>query len=118
MKIVYNACFGGFSLSREAVLRARKISGNPKWGGATIEGDTYEDTGKVVEMDYGFLNDGIKRHDPVLVRVVEELKAKANGSCAKLKIAKVKRGCRYRIDESDGSESVMTPDTYDWETAE
>lgn len=30
-KIAYNADYGGFSLSREAVELARKLSGNPKW---------------------------------------------------------------------------------------
>ena len=118
MKIVYNACYGGFSLSRAAVLRARAISGNPKWGGTTIKGDVYEKEGKILDSDYGLLGDDIKRHDAVLVQVVEELGPEASGSCASLKIAEVERGSTYRIDEYDGNESVMTPDSYDWETAE
>ena len=31
-KVVYNACYGGFSLSREAVILARELSGDPEWG--------------------------------------------------------------------------------------
>jgi len=117
MKIVYNDCFGGFSLSRAAVLRAREISGDPKWGGATIEGDIYSDSGKRVDHDYGHVYD-IRRSDPILVQVVEELGSKANGGSASLAIAEVPSGTSYRIDEYDGNEQVMTRDDYDWETAE
>lgn len=112
MKVVYNASFGGFSLSREAVLRAREISGNPLWGGPCIKGDTYS-SGESVDHDYGHI-DGIKRSNPILVQVVEELGEKANGSCADLAIVDVRPP--YRIDEYDGRETVMTPSDYDWQT--
>jgi len=115
VKIVYNACYGGFSLSRAAVKRAREISGNPKWGGACIVGDVYG-SGEPVEQNYGHC-DKIDRHDSALVQVVEELGSKANGSCAKLEIALVEKGEKYRIDEYDGVESVMTIDDYDWKVA-
>jgi len=58
--------------------------------------------------------DGVDRHDPALVQVVEELGNKANGNYAELRIAEVSGP--YRIDEYDGSESVETPDSYDWIT--
>ena len=114
-KIVYNACFGGFSLSREAVLLGRKISGNPKWGGATIEGDIY-DGGSICKWDHGYLND-TSRTDSTLIAVVEQLGDKANGRHAELAIAEVPAGTKYRIDEYDGRESVCTKDDYDWQTA-
>lgn len=110
-KVVINICYGGFSLSREAVLRAREISGDPKWGGHTIVGDLYDD-GKQLKYHYGFLN-GIPRHDPVLVQVVEELGEKADGPSAKLDIITTTSDI-YRIDEYDGMESLETPDSYDW----
>ena len=109
-KVVYNACFGGFSLSREAVLLARELSGNPKWGGTAIKGDTYE-CGKLCESDYGYIK-GIERHDKTLVEVVERLGDSASGSCSDLQIEEV--GGPYRIDEYDGAESVETPDSYEW----
>jgi hypothetical protein len=59
----------------------------------------------------------IERNDPALAQVVEELGDKANGSCAKLRIQEVPAGTLYRIDEYDGSESVMTHDAYDWNVA-
>lgn len=101
-KIVYNACFGGFSLSAEAVRLAREISGNPKWGDA--------------DEKYGFI-EGIERHDPVLVQVVETLGPAANGSCASLRIEELSSGTLYRIDEYDGAESVCTNDSYEWTVA-
>lgn len=60
---------------------------------------------------------GIARDDPLLVQVVEELGEKANGCHANLKIREIPTGTKYRIDEYDGSESVMTIDDYEWETA-
>jgi hypothetical protein len=115
-KIVYNACYGGFSLSREAVLKAREISGNPDWGGACIKGDVYH-SGEPVPYDYGHCDD-ISRTDSILVQVVEELgSGKASGDCARLAITEVQAGDYYRIDEYDGYESVMTRDDYDWERA-
>jgi hypothetical protein len=90
-KVVYNSCFGGFSLSHLAntELRARK--------GA-------------VEFDVRAL----ARHDPDLVAVVEMLGERANGDYAKLAICEIPDGARYRIDEYDGAESVMMPDDYQW----
>lgn len=92
-KIVYNACFGGFRLSSNAVQLGREISGDPMWG---------ED------------QDDIPRHDPVLVQVVEQLGVKACTRVSNLCIAEVPSGTEYRIDEYDGAESVQTKDSYDW----
>ncbi len=95
MKIVYNACFGGFSLSPAGERRYCELA----------------------ELDDVYSRN-LKRSDPLLVQVVEELGQKANGSAAKLQIAEVPAGVRYRIDEYDGNESVMTVDDYAWEVAE
>lgn len=48
---------------------------------------------------------------------VEELGKKADGDCAELAIEDVPAGTAYRIDEYDGSERVMTNDSYDWKIA-
>lgn len=86
-KVVYNACYGGFSLSKEA---AEMLAAE------------------------GVESADMARHDPRLVKVVEALGDKANGRYAKLRIAEVEGP--YRIDEYDGSESVETPDSYEWVT--
>ena len=103
-KIVYNACFGGFSISKEAVVRGREITGDPKWGGV-IEGEAYPD------------GRDISRTDPVLVQLITELDHAVNGSFANLRIADLPKGTKYRIDKYDGRESVMAVDDYEWETA-
>lgn len=112
-KIAYNACYGGFTLSRKAILRGREISGDPKWLGATIIGDTYPD-GSAVDSDFGHLPSDFPRHDSTLVAVIEELGDEASGMCAKLRLEELSSGSLYRIDEYDGFETVQMPDGYDW----
>ena len=92
-KIVYNACFGGFGLSDKAVERYRELTGQvaDRWN--------------------------INRADPALVQVVEELDDAANTRFSDLRIVDIPAGTKYRIDEYDGSEAVMTIDDYDWSVA-
>ena len=100
-KVVYNACYGGFSLSTEAVKMAKDVADpDSKW--------------QRVDEAHGFIDmEGIERHDFVLVEVVEKLGDAASGSCAELRIAEISGGF-YRIDEYDGFETVETPDDIDW----
>jgi len=95
-KIVYNACYGGFGLSDEAMMRYCEIKGIPEQ--TIYDGD-------------------IERTDPVLVQVVEELGEKANGDYAELRIAELFPGTLYRIDEYDGLEQVYAQDDYAWSVA-
>lgn len=94
-KVVYNACFGGFSLSEEAMARLRKL-------GADIGSE--------------YMTDPLPRHDPRLVRVIEELGEAAGGRFAKLSIREISEP--YRITEYDGFESVEVPSDIEWITPE
>lgn len=105
--IVINACYGGFSISRAAVLRGRELSGNPKWGGP-IYNEAYPD-GSRVDTEYDAYGRELERTDPILVAVVTELGDKANGMCAKLRIRHLDKGEPYSIDDYDGFESLDTP---------
>ena len=96
-KIVYNSSYGGFGLSDEAEIRYRELTDN-------INNEDFD----VCIID---------RADPILVQVVEELGEKANDNYTSLHIAEVPAGTRYRIDEYDGYESVMTIDDYEWKVA-
>ena len=96
-KIVYNACFGGFGLSKRATDRYWELKGEPT-------------------PEYWYDGD-MDRADPVLVQVVEELGEAANGNFAELGIVELEPGTKYRIDEYDGSEAVMTIDDYEWSVA-
>ena len=137
-KVVYNACYGGFNLSREACKRYWELQGKEVW----IENGDFMDMFTVwlvppeeqlkqpenwnslpLEERIAFnkkyseqtwYGNDISRHDPILVQVVEELGDKANGMCAKLAIKEVSGP--YRIDEYDGLETVKEPDGYDWIT--
>lgn len=136
-KIVYNACYGGFSLSHEATMRYAEIKGITLYTKEESFFNHYylcppEEFERLCAEDetnpigigrydrsnamYFSLRD-VDRADPALVQVVEELGNKANGMCAKLRIEDVPAGTLYRIDEYDGYESVMTQDTYDWKVA-
>lgn len=112
-KVVYNACYGGFSVSDEAMDRMVELGWNLKLN------PNYDPNSKgMFSSKYecmGHLYD-VPRHHPILVKVVEELGERASGSCADLQIAEVEG--LYRIDEYDGSESVVAPDGYDWQYAD
>jgi hypothetical protein len=136
-KIVYNACYGGFRLSDEAIRRYAEIKGialytNEQFGMTSYylcphdEWEriyTEESVAPVSPDRYArsnalcFNHHDVDRADPILAQVVEELGKKANGDYAELYIAEVPAGTKYRIDEYDGLESVMTIDDYDWKVA-
>ncbi len=141
-KIVYNACFGGFGLSREGIFRYAEIKGlilypdEGEFGLTTywtcpskkrpriLEGKdfhraslTERRTSNEAYSANTLTDRDIPRSDPALAQVVEELGDAANGRHAKLAIRELPEGVRYRIDEYDGNESVMTPDDYEWSVA-
>ena len=111
-KVVYNNCYGSFSLSTEAIKLGRQLSNNPKWGGATLEGEKYDDNTICPPSLSNTHYKDIDRHDPILVQVVEQLGPKAGGKYALLKIAIVKY--KYRIDYYDGNETVYAPEYVEW----
>ena len=136
-KVVFNCSYCSFSLSKEACQRYWDIKGQQVW----IEGDDYSFTVWLVPpeerikkryryymtMDEWVAYDkeyseqtwrydrSVSRHDPILVKVVEELGEKASGDYVDLQIEEVEG--LYRIDEYDGMERVMTPSDYKWENA-
>lgn len=87
-KVVINTCHGGFGLSRAGRDR-------------------------LVELGYTDDIRYIRRHDPRLVRVIEELGTKASGRYAQLVIVKI-TDPEYIIEEYDGMESVTTKKQIHW----
>lgn len=111
-KIVYNACYGGFSLSDQAIEMYLDLKGieytkvKEAWGSNyRIAGDEY------------FHSRYIDRADPTLVHVVETLGEKANGKFAELRIEDIPKGTLYRIDEYDGYKSIETKEDIEWKVA-
>ena len=120
-KVVINRCYGGFSLSHEAILKLIEY-GVPLY-------DDWEDYGKnerpevhivcnstwkgkhsMFERQYYMAHideEMTLRTHPLIVKVVEELGEKASGYCAELEIKDVPREPdEITIEEYDGLEWV------------
>lgn len=83
-KVVLNCCYGGFGLSPLAIKRFKELSG--------YEFDEYE----------------CDRHDPNLIKVVEELGKEADTSYSRLIIREYDdENFEYWINEYDGIETLM-----------
>ena len=115
-KIVYNGCYGGFSLSAAAMRRYAEIKG---WQYREPDGSIWH-SGCMIDSQGEELSEyDLEGHrtDPVLVQVVEELGERANGMCAELRIYEIVAGTKYRIDEYDGLEHIETEDDIRWSVA-
>ena len=106
-RIVINSKYGGFSLSLEAKQLYLKRS--------MIEYTTVDRASRDETTRYGPLiivdsdvweSRNVKRDDLVLVDVVRDLKEKANGQYAKLKIVEIPADVKWAIAEVDGKEWV------------
>lgn len=85
MKVVYNICYGGFGLNAAGLARYNELSGNSE--------------------HHSF---GIRRDDPHLVQVVEEMGKECWDKCAKLAVEEIPEIYRdvFEINEYDGMEGV------------
>jgi hypothetical protein len=83
MKIVINDCYGGFGLSKEALALYNERSGT------------------VVTYDIE-----IKRNDPILVEIVEQLGEDAGHRFAQLKVVEIPDDVVWEIEEYDGNEWI------------
>ena len=124
MKIVINTCYGGYGLSKKAVLRWAELKGinlyHYKPPGSSfhhyylIPVAKYREYEKVAQetKDWSALNDfyftenEIPRNDPILVQVVEELGKGAWGKYSELKVVDVPDDVQWEIFEYDGMEHV------------
>lgn len=134
MEIVINKCYGGFSLSAEAIdlyfkKKAEEVYFyNCRMKDGWKELDFYDkvsaknakgffvvtrrDLGKEAHRRYLYeknliINErGIPRDDKDLVDVVKELGEKANTTYSKLKIVKILDDVSWEISEDDGMEEI------------
>lgn len=132
-KIVTNKCYGGFDLSREAVLRYAEIKGLTLYPDedkefASILGPTYwlvptEDRPEPQDNWYQWTMEkrresneahdkaqltprDIPRDESALVQVIEELGDAASGKFAKLRVVEIPDDVEWQIEEYDGLEWV------------
>lgn len=125
MKLVINTCFGGFGVSPELLIRlikgkskGVKVCTVKEWSGGRQEkwyfGSHEPLKLKGYEVDGNILHKAgnIYRYDssirdcPVLVKLVEEMGASANGRCADLKVVEIPDDIDYTIEDYDGSEHI------------
>ena len=132
MKIVVNRCFGGFGLSHKAIMRYAELKNIALYLiTEVIDGNGSIDFTKFRYCEYDendifgnyyitepllknggykekswFSHRDIKRDDSILVQVVEELGADANGMCADLDITEIPDGIEWEIEEYDGREWI------------
>tara|TARA_Y100000310_G_scaffold61032_1_gene56316 strand:+ start:621 stop:1202 length:582 start_codon:yes stop_codon:yes gene_type:complete len=130
-RIVISPCFGGFGLSEKGIYRYAEIKGltlypekhdyglttywvvppekrtgilvDEAWREATL--DQKKESNRLYD-EYQLGDRSIKRDDPILIQVVEELGEKANGAHAELKIVEIPDDVDWIIQEYDGNEWV------------
>ena len=128
MKVILNKCYGGFSLSHEAYMLYAKKKGLTLYPYAIdYATKTYYLTNNPENdytVHYSIKNYGDKisfkeacdknflwlnhkyRDDPILVEVVEELRDKANGRFADLKVVDIPDNMDYVINGYNGIETL------------
>ena len=105
MKVIVNACYGGFSLSDKAI---ELLFEKKRWNLVKEVLDSgftsyYKDS--IGENNFFYEGD-LDRNDPELVAVVEELGDEANGWPAELKIIDIPDDVEWFVQEYDGLEWI------------
>ena len=131
MKVMINTCYGGFSVSEEAIYAYAKRKGlsvypedigfglkhywtipedkrdsyleGAAWYAANIE-DRRKSNKFFEENTIDIRPDD--RTDADWITVVEELGEKANGECAKIRVVEIPDDVLWSIDEYDGIETI------------
>ena len=104
-KIVINTSFDKFCLSHEAFLRLRELGQQDAL--QEVDQAAYLPTSPAVwGPRFNRCVMSIQRDDEKLVRVVEELKEKASGHCANLKVVSIPDAVKWQISTADGIEYV------------
>lgn len=122
MKIVINRCYGGYGLSKEAVMRYAELAGltlypeDFTWGNHfyTIPVAEYKKLHDeaVESKDWSavsgkyFSDNDIERTDPLLIQVVEELGEGSWGKYSELKVVNIPDHVEWQLKEYDGMESI------------
>jgi hypothetical protein len=126
VKVVINACFGGFSLSSKATeaylarkgqrvfwfKQKRDKTGRPDFD-AIVPTETPDEefiafsyTDPEASEDAYFSDRDIVRTDPDLIAVVEELRGAASGKHAKLEVIDIPDDVEWIVEEYDGLEHI------------
>lgn len=102
-KIAYNACYGGFGISDEAI----------KWL-IENESDNLEKDGLLEKLGKHSFNSYGLRKNLSLIKAIETLGDEVNTAYSKLWISEIDENIKYRITDYDGFEEIETIETIDW----
>jgi len=106
-RIAINTCYGGFRLSREAILLYLELAGIAYTQVPQEDRDTQNRLGDRILIDNIEFNcHDIDRNDPALINVIRQLGSKANGEHAKIKVVELPPDVDWFVDEYDGKEWV------------
>jgi len=104
-KIVINKSYEQFFVSHKAFMRLREL-GQPEALQETNLGAYWPHAAAPQEPSLNRCGALIPRDDERLVRVVEELRAEANGHAAELKVVAIPDDVQWVIVRTDGAEHV------------
>jgi hypothetical protein len=104
-KIVINKSYEQVCLSHKAFIRLREL-GQQEALQETDPGAYWPHAATLQEPSLNRCGALIPRDDEKLVRVVEELRAEANGHAAELKIVSIPDDVQWVIAKADGAEHV------------
>jgi len=105
--IVINTIYGGFSLSKKAVLMYLELSGTEYTLEPQADRDTQTRLGdRIIVNGQEFWGRRIPRNDPALVATVRRLGRESSGDYAKLKIVEIPAGVSWTVEDYDGKEWV------------
>lgn len=132
MKVAINCCYGGFSVSRDAIDWLREMGFQPaldeslprakktvyddgEMNDGKLESEWYDNTSPS-EVDeyletyewnsYLHYNDPVVRSAPLLIQCIELMGERANGEHAEIAIVEIPDDVNFEIDEYDGMESI------------
>ena len=126
MKIVINDCYGGFSVSHDALIEIYKRKGIKLYAYKTVSREWFHlsddqarkeccplyrsvklPTEATEHLENTYVStSGLDRNDPDLVAVVKKMGKKAWGMFAKLKVVDIPDDVQWEIKEYDGIEHV------------
>lgn len=107
MKVVINACHGGFGLSHQAMMLYSEFADlDLGWSESDYGHIHYYVDGMIDDDKFHFSERDIPRDDPYLIAVVEKLGENANDTHSELKIVEVPDDVNWYIEEYDGREWV------------
>ena len=105
-RVAINKCFGGFGLSRSAMHRLR-VLGQITAVNETDIGEEWPGlSGTTRSPNLDSFCSEIKRDDPLLIQVLEEMGDEASAEMAEVRVVGIPDGVKWTIHYYDGLEHV------------